>query len=449
MDSRKNPRPGRSGAGALTVFLAMACWLLLTAAPALGREDALYSNQVSAEDARFGSAVGAGSQWQSGLPNAGIPDPLRGAGATFGGGARLSCTGVDFNGFLRSFDPAELISEIRTSLLTGAQAAASNFLITLAYSNPTVSSVLDMLDKRYSARFDAFAQACNAQADRARGQEAGARAMADAGDECFGQEVARGTAPTEAYRRCSVLHALDEFDIPAAAPLGDFLRKYTTVNMTQEFEALLALLPDQRIEQGNFQIRPPQMTVPALSDLLRGLARRALDRIDGGTDPGSIPACSAPAMLGRAAAPDGCLPPAAMSLVTSQAFRSARLLRPASRALFKDALSSQIALTTLYSNLLDLFQQSARIDTRSDAAADAAQASARRKQLRESIGDLLAEVDTQVKAQEARASMVRSQMLALEQVEATLDAHSRNAAAQSDSAHFGLRDLLHLFADGR
>jgi len=436
-------------AGPLARLLA---WAALAAAPlavAAAGADTPYSERLSADDARFGSALGAGSQWQSGLPAPAAADAAPGASIGFGGGVRLGCSGLDFNGFLRSFDPAELLAEMRSSLLTGAQAAASNFLITLAYSNPTISSVLDMMDKRYSARFNAFAQACNAQADRARGQEAGARAMADAGDQCFGKEVAAGTAPTEAYRRCSMLRTFDHLDIPAAASMGEFLRRYTSVNMTQEFEALLALLPDQRLSKGSFQIRAPQLTIESLSDLLRGLARQALDRVDAGTDPGAIPACSAAAMLGRAIAPDGCLPPAARSLVTSQAFRSARLLGPASRGLFKDALSTQIALSTLYSNLLDLYQQAARIDVAGAGTGDAAHASARRKQLREAIGELLGEVDTQVKAQESRAALVRSQMLALEQVEASLDARSRNAGGQSAQAHFGMRDLLRLFADGR
>jgi hypothetical protein len=439
------PRTGRMLALGRTLIVASALGM---ATPRATAAESLYSERAGTEDARFGSAVGAGSQWQSGLPSSAPSNSVRNANLAFGGGARLSCTGVDFNGFLRTFDPAELISEMRTSLLTGAQAAASNFLITLAYSNPTVSSVLDMLDKRYSARFNAFAQACNAQADRARGQEAGARTMADAGDECFGQEVARGTAPTEAYRRCSVLHTFDELDIPAAASLGQFLRKYTSINMTQELEALLALLPDQRIDNGNFQIRAPQITVAGMSDLLRGLARKALDRVDAGVDPGSIPACSAAAMLGRVDAPDGCLPGAAVALVTSPAFRGARLLSPASRTLFKDALSSQIALSAMYSNLVDLFQQAARIDA-SGASADAAQVGTRRQQLREAIGNLLGEVDAQAKAQDARATLVRSQMLALEQVEASLDTRGRNAAAPSQAPQFGMRDLLHLFAEGR
>lgn len=408
---------------------------------AFAADPAIFSAGESASDARFGAQLGAGSQWQSSLP--GIPS---GTGATFGGGVRLGCTGVDFNGFLHTFDPSELIGELRNSLLSGAQAAASDFLIALAYATPTVSSVLDMLDKRYSARFNAFSQACNAQADRARGQEAGARAMADASDECFGQEMARGTAPTEAYRRCSVLHAFDGLDVPAAESLEGFLRKYTSIGVTKDLQAILALLPDQRIEQGHLEVRPARLSVAALAGRLQALTRAALERIDSGADPSNVDSCSADILMGEAAAENGCLPPNAAPLVASAAFRGARSLGSASRALFHDALSSQLALETIYSDLLDLYQQASRIDVQ--GAGDAGHAASRRQQLQTAIEQLLREADVQVKAQDARARLVRLQMLALEHVESTLEARSRIDSEDAKTPDFGMRDLMQLFSAG-
>ncbi len=407
--------------------------------------DTGYNAAATTSDARFGAQAGAGAQWESQWPAASGPGAAGQVDVTFGGGVRLGCSGVDLNGFLHRFDPAEILAEIRNSLLNGAQAAASNYLITLAYANPTMSSVLDMMDKKYTARFSAFAQACDAQAARARGQERGARALAQSGDECFDQETARGTAPSEAYRRCSILHTFDARSVPAAAATADFLRNFTHVNVTREIEALLALLPDERIDNGSYQFRPPLLTMAAMSQRLRDQTRRALDRIDTGRDPASIPACSAGAFLDGASAPDGCVPASAAALVSSSAFRGARLLGGAARTLFKDALSSQIAIGALYSNLLELFQQTAHIDVRAGSGADAGQAEARRRQLRESIGDLLVEADAQVKAQAARMQVVRLQMLALEHVQTDLESRAQRQQDSGRLPQFGLRNILSIF----
>lgn len=402
----------------------------------------LYSAESSLDDTRFGSVLGSGSQWQSSLPGG-----VGTGSAGFGGSAKLGCAGVDFNGFLHSFDPSELIGELRNSLLAGAQAAASDFLISLAYADPTIASVLDMLDKRYSARFNAFAQACNAQAARTRGLDAGARSMAEADDQCFGQEVARGTAPTEAYRRCAIQHSFDGLDIPAALPLADFLTKYTSVNVTAELQGLLALLPDERVANGAYQTKPPQITVAAMSDRLRSLSRSALDKIDAGSDPSTMSDCTPDLVLGPGIDGQACLPRNAAPLVDSSAFQASKLLGTASRALFNDALSTQIAIGEMYSNLLDLYQQAAHIDVRVGGTADAEHASVRRQQLRAEIAQLLGEVDLQAKAQEARARLVRSQMLALEQVESGLNARSRAARTDRRAPQFGMRDLIKLFSN--
>jgi hypothetical protein len=427
--------------------------VLLFAGPAVTRAQAdsaadsagasNYGANASARDLGLGAQLGAGSQWQSQFPASSVP------GASFGftGGARLGCSGVDFHAFLRSFDPGELLAELRDSLLSGAQSAASNYLIALAYSNPTISSVLDMMDKKYTARFSAFAQTCDAQAARSRGQDAGARAMAEAGDQCFDQELARGTAPTEAYRRCSIEHTFDGLNLPAAASTEDFLRRFTHVDVTQETLALLALLPDQRIAGGNLQMRPAQLTMASMADRLHNQARAALDRIDAGAKPESIAACGPGALLAATPDPNGCLPANAAALVSSGAFQSARLLGSASRNLFKDALATQLAVSALYASVLELYQQASRIDVRAMDGADAAHAQARRQRLQDQIAQLLLEADTQAKAQAAKAQVVRSQMLALEQVEADFDARGASARTEPKAPQFTMRGLLQLFAD--
>ncbi len=437
------PTPASAAYGrvALCAFVCAMTSLARAANPVAGYPG--YSQGSSSTDARFGAQLGAGSQWESDLAQPGGGAPI----VSFGGNARLGCSGVDFNGFLQSFNPHEILTEIRNSMLAGAQAAASNYLITLAYANPTISSVLDMMDKKYSARFSAFAQACDSQAARSRGQDAGARAMAAAGDQCFDREVGRGTAPTEAYRRCSILHSFESLDLPATASNADFLRKYTRVNVTREMEALLALLPDERVDHGTYQMRPALITLTSMTGRLRSLSRTALDRIDAGAEPASIAVCSGQEMLSAPGSRDACLPSGAATLLASNVFRSSQLLGPASRTLFKDALSTQIAITSMYTKLLDLFQQAARIDVRPGSGADAAHAGARRHQLQEAISQLLAEADIQVKAQAAKAQLLRSQILALEQVEAALNARSSGLQGEARQPQFGMRDLLGFFTD--
>ena len=403
-----------------------------------------FDAAASASDARFGARVGAASQWESQIGGTN-PRPV----LAFGGNVRIGCSGVDLNGFLHSFDPAELLAEIRSTLLNGAQAAASNYLITMAYANPTIASVLDMMDKRYTARFSAFAQACDAQAARARGLDRGSRAMAQAGDECFDAEIARGSAPSQAYRRCSISRNFDGAATPATASTVDFLRNFTHVNVTPDIEALLGLLPDERIDGGSYQMHPPQMTLASMALRLHDQARLALDQLEAGTPPSMIPACDAGAVLGTAAAPSGCLPAAARTLVSSSAFRGSQLLGPAARSLFKDALSSQIAIGAMYAGLLELFQQTARMDVRPGSGADASHIDSRRRQMRESIADLLQEADTQVKAQSARAELVRLQMLALERVESDLEAGAQRSREAARPAQFGMRGLLQMFSDAR
>lgn len=401
-----------------------------------------FDAAASSDDARFGAQLGAGTQWQSQTLAPGPATPA----LSFGGGARLGCSGIDFNGFLHRFDPAELLAEIRNALLSGAQAAASNYLITLAYANPTLSSVLDMMDKKYTARFGAFAQACDAQAARARGLDRGARAMAQAGDECFDSETARGTAPTEAYRRCSIARSFDAADLPALAPTATYLRNYTHVNVTREVEALLSLLPDERIDGGNYQMHPPQSTVAGMAQRLREQTRLALDRVDAGADPATLGVCDADALLGSSSGTDGCVPASAQALVSSSAFRGTRLLGAGARTLFKDALSSQIAIGAMYSNLLELFQQTARIDVRGGTNADASHADSRRRQMRETLGELLQEADAQVKAQSAKMEIVRLQMLALERVEADLESGARRDRDGARVTQFGMGRLMQMFA---
>lgn len=396
---------------------------------------------VSMSDSRLGAILGTGAE-----PSYTPPASLT-TGATFGGEVQVGCSGVDLNGFLQTFAPTELLTELRQMLLSGAQAAVANYLITLAYSSPSIASVLDMLDKQYAARFFAFTQACNAQANRARGESLGATRMAEAGNECYGQEVASGASPTVAYRICSVQHLFTNLNLPATASTAQFLGRYTTWNPTPDSNALLALLPDGRITNGAFQIRAPRLTVSSMTSRYRSLSRAALDRIDSGTDPSQIPACDSNALLATTSDPGGCLPADALPTVSSAAFHSVRLLDPTARILYKDALASQIAVSAMYSRLLDLYERTDRIDAKPGVAADAAEIRARQTRLHAAIGNLLDEANVLARAQEARAGLARAQIEALNAVQAQTAARAGAMANARAEPQFGMRDLLRLFSN--
>lgn len=402
-----------------------------------------YDSGTTLSEARLGASLGAGSQWQSGLPNQNSTPTV----ATFRGSAQIGCTGVDFNGFLQTFSPSELITEMRNVVLGGAQSAVSNYLLMLSYANPSVASVLDMADKRYSARYNAFSQACQAQQARAQGQNHGNKAMAEASDECFAQAIDEGMSPTEAYRNCSVTHRFGSMPLPAAASTIDFLKRYSSINVTGQLELLLGLLPDQRIEQGTYQMRPPIQTLATLSARIQQQTQRALDQIDAGQKPASVPDCTSAMLSAPSNQPGGCLPLNARSLVTSPAFAASRQLTPAARAVFKDALASQVAVSSLYSSILDLYEQISRIDSNTDAAADAAHTVGRRQQLQHDVSQLAQQADLQVKAQEARASVVRSQLQALEELGQNLERKQINNPNRDSSP--GFTSMLRLFSSAR
>ena len=372
-----------------------------------------YSESMS--DSRLGAILGTGAE------PAYTPPAAVSAGVSFGGATQLGCSGVDFNGFLQTFAPTELLTELRQMLLSGAQAAAANYLITLSYASPTIASVLDMLDKKYAARFFAFTQACNAQADRARGESLGATTMAEAGNECYGQQIAGGASPTVAYRICSVQHLFANLNLAATASTAAFLRRYTTWNPTPDGDALLALLPDERIANGAFQIRSPRLTVASMANRYRTLSRAALERIDSGARPSQIPACDSNALLAATADPAGCLPADAFATVSSGAFQSVRLL--------------------------DLYEQTDRIDAKPGIAADASEIRARQTRLHAAIGNLIDEANVLTKAQEARAGLARAQIGALDAVRAQTAARADALGNVRSEPQFGMRDLMPLFAN--
>jgi hypothetical protein len=436
--SRVNYRRARRVAALLMIAANLPCAQLAAAASIQS-----FGQGSDSDDARFGAEVGAATAWQPSYV------PLTGASASFGfnGHATLSCDHIDFKGFLSQFNPGELIHDMKDVVMHGAQAAAFDYLIALAYSTPTVASVLDMMDKRLADRFHAFAQTCSVQQARRIGEEQGAKKMADASDQCFAKQVSGGASPTDAYRTCSIDHAFGALDLPALANTTDFLRRFTNLNVTREVEVLLGMLPDERIQGGMLQMRAPPTSVAAMTDGLRQRARAALDLVEGGADPTHIAACTADDLSGAGGGDPACLPPSAAALVASPAFRGVRLLNAQSRELYKDALSSQIASVAAYSNILELQQQIARLDVKSNSGVDAQEAMTRRQHLLDQSNRLLGQADTQVRIEEGKLRVARTQLLALEHAEDRLESAGQQLAGENRSQSFGVRDFVRLFVD--
>jgi hypothetical protein len=396
---------------------------------------------VSIDDARFGTEVGLAPESHTpSIPTAGPPST-----ADFRGTSASTCASLDLNAFLHTFDPHELLNELRQSLISGAQSAVSNYLIALAYSAPTLASVLDMTDRQLGSRFGALAQTCSMQHILVSGLQEEDRRLLQASDQCFAREIARDTAPTEAYRRCTVARRFDGIELPATLSTLDFLRRHSNLQVTRRMEALLGLLPDQHIEGGHQQARPPQMSIGSLSQALRSQTLLALEDVLDGAQPSTVAECSADTIAETSGR--GCLPPSASAIVRSPAFRGARLLGATARSMFVEALASQIAVVAVYSDLIDLSQQISQMGLRSDSQASAQDVFSRKRTMLQAVAGLLGQADLQVKLEESRLRLARTQLLALERAEVDLD--TRGAALQAEQQLPALsgRGLLRLFED--
>src|SRR5437879_7888206 len=86
---------------------------------------AAADDSVSIDDIRFASWMGT-SATSSANPTV-ASRPL--ASVDFRGNSGQSCTTFDLNAFLRQFNPHELVTELRGSLLSAAQSEVSNYLL--------------------------------------------------------------------------------------------------------------------------------------------------------------------------------------------------------------------------------------------------------------------------------------------------------------------------------
>jgi len=398
----------------------------LVATSANAQPNGLYDS-IDASGARFGANIGAGVSHRGPMQAS--------AAAEFGGKAALSCSGIDYKAFLNGFKPQELLSDLTGSLRNGAQAAATNYVIALAYSNPTIASVLDMMDQRYSARFQAFAEQCNAAQARARGESEGARQMAAGQDQCFSRRIGEGASPTEAYRDCAKAATIASMNLPAGLDLKAFMTDYSSVNVTRELEVLLGLLPDTRTSADGVQIKPPALSIAGAKANIEDRVINAIDAIVAGTSPDDIPDCAPEAIATAITGPnDRCIPASAAALVRSPAFLGARLLPSPEQALYAAALAQQVASVDIRARVVELRQQIAKLAPKPAAAASAEDVGGRRDALLREVDRLEGDARALEELAASKAQLARTQILAMQR------AGNRLQAAQSGAERMKLAD---------
>jgi hypothetical protein len=174
-------------------------------------------------------------------------------------------------------------------------------------------------------------------------------------------------------------------------------------------------------------------------------SRVALQQLIESSAPLIVPECALDSIFDSSV--PACLPHSAALAVDSPAFRGARLLGPAARSLFEDALSGQIAVTAVYSELLDLAQQIAQMSLRSTSDATSEEILARRQSLHERVRQLFREADLLVKLQESRAKAARTQLLALERAQTDLRTASDGMQTQEKPGTLSIGVVLRLFQD--
>jgi hypothetical protein len=415
--------------------------LLASTPRAVAAPTPLYGARSTGDEIRFGATVGAGSSWAPATPQSTV-------GVNFSGRVALTCSGLSYGGYLSTFDVNDWLNELKNQFISGAQAAAMSYLITTAYSNPTIASVLDMMNQNYNTKFSIFKEQCNAAEARQRGMEQGAKKMSDAQNQCYEAEVNGGASPTRAYQTCANQATMGS--IAAALPAGksvvDFLTSNTTLSITSEVKALLGLLPDERITASGYEMKPPVITLHAFDRNIEGRTANAMTQVLAGTSPSTIADCAVTDYFTPPAGPgDACIPPTVGNIVQSPAFLAARQMTPQGRQLYVDALSGQIAVATIQSALLDLRSQIRKMDVKPGGDTNGTDVTSRKKEIEEQILSLEEEVKGLANYQQAKANLSRTQLLAMDMVNNELNAVQR-AAPPRPNRGFSFDIFKNLFA---
>jgi hypothetical protein len=396
----------------------------------------LYDASATTREVRFGGTVGSGVLWTPSTPQS-----LGAAG--FAGRAALTCSGLDYGAFLKGYDAGDFLRELRNQFISGAQAAAMNYLIVLAYSNPTIASVLDTMNHSYSAKFGSFQLACNTQEAKRQGLSEGARRMAAAQDQCYESQVDNGASPTQAYQACADEETLGSLaaGLPAAKSVLDFIRDHTSLQPTAAVTALFGLLPDTRIGANGLEVSPPRVTLYQFNQNAEVRIANALQRVLDGDAPATVQDCAPQSYFVEPSDPgEACLPGNFAGVIQSPAFLGARGLSPSGKQLYRDALASQIAIAATRSAILDLMSQVRQLNVRDGGGASANDVLERKKELQEQIAVLGREADALQAFQQAKANTIRTQILATDLASSTVEEAAATPPPRTPSSF--IYDLL-------
>lgn len=379
---------------------------------------ALYGAGDSMGDLRFGANIGAGSGYYN-------PDgPSAGANVGFGGHAGLSCSGLNYQAYIRSINPNEVVKKYIDVYTKGAQAAAFNYLLSLAYSNPTVASILDTMNNDYSQQFSAFAKQCSLDEAKRMGAERGARKMAEAKNECYESQVKAGVGAAQAYDNCksesSAFSYVAIHSLPASKAIGDFLKDYTNIDVNQKMDSMLGLFGDQVVTSNGLEMKPPKTTIYAMNENVARRTRIALQMIMNGMPGSSIRNCTGQDLMdppmGANNPADACLPAETRGVVATPGFAAANQLEPGARNMYVDALSSQIAIASIRDNLVNLENRIVQLTINPSADVSTDTVEKKKKELLGKISAMQGQADALQRLQVAKSQIAKTQIASLQQV---------------------------------
>ena len=82
----------------------------------------LYADRLGTESLRFGASAGSGTRW--------VPQTNQvTASAGFGGRVALTCSGLNYSGFLSTFDVNDWLNDLKSQFIAGAQSADSRAVL--------------------------------------------------------------------------------------------------------------------------------------------------------------------------------------------------------------------------------------------------------------------------------------------------------------------------------
>lgn len=417
--------------------------IALGARAQMSTDGGAFGSATGTDSARFGALVGANTGLR---PSFAAPAAVS---SSWGGAPTQSCAGVDFDTFVNTVKPAEILNQLQTTYRSGAQAAVTNYMLTLNTSNPTLAATLDMVDRMFTQRFNGFAQMCQAQESAKLSSDPHARRLSEATDQCFASRVGKGSSPSEAIRECKSAAVVAGESIPGRYDLKGFLENFTNVKVEGDVEYLVALLSDEQVTAQGVQARAPQRSLTEVKGFIEDYSRNALNKILDGTNPNDVETCRGE-HFSRApsSSADACIPVAAATLVRGQAFLAARALNATEQDMYASALSEQMSAVSVQSSVIALRQALMNMAPKSGVSLPAGEIIARRARILAEVNRIENDAAQLARVSDQRAQLARTQLLAMQRA-ADQIASRREAAEQAlpvpkTNGLSGLRSFLGL-----